>query len=103
MTLLLALFIVLFAASDVDAKKFKAISESFNVELQGGTGLLDQSAPVELDTDTSPFAIIPEEGMTEEMMDDLEAVRDRQELGSSKRKSNRILMKKAYRRNFKRS
>lgn len=86
LTLLLALFIVLFAASDVDAKKFKAISESFNVELQGGTGLLDQSAPVELDTDTSPFAIIPEEGMTEEMLEDLEAVRDRKELGEFQEK-----------------
>ncbi|MBW9234804.1 hypothetical protein JQK62_21700, partial [Leptospira santarosai] len=39
LTLLLALFIVLFAASEVDSQKFKEIAESFNNELQGGTGI----------------------------------------------------------------
>ncbi len=80
LTLLLALFIVLFAASEVDAQKFKAISESFNVELQGGTGILDQSAPVELDN-TSPFAELSEEGMSEELLEEVRAARDRKELG----------------------
>jgi len=47
LTLLLALFIVLFAASEVDSEKFKAISESFNSVLQGGNGVLDQEAFVE--------------------------------------------------------
>ncbi|MFC4711677.1 flagellar motor protein MotB [Planococcus dechangensis] len=79
LTLLLALFIVLFAASEVDAQKFKAISESFNIELQGGTGILDQSAPVELDN-SSPFAEIAEEGVTEELLEEVRAARDRKEL-----------------------
>ena len=40
LTLLLALFIVMFAMSKVDTEKFKQMSESFNVILQGGTGAL---------------------------------------------------------------
>ena len=47
LTLLLALFIVLFAASEIDAQKFKQISDSFNSELQGGKDILDYEAVVE--------------------------------------------------------
>lgn len=47
LTLLLALFIVLFAASEIDAQKFKQISDSFNSELQGGKNILDHEAAVE--------------------------------------------------------
>lgn len=46
LTLLLALFIVLFAASEVDTQKFKAISESFNNELQGGKGILENESAI---------------------------------------------------------
>ena len=60
LTLLLALFIVLFAASEVDSQKFKAISDSFNSELQGGTGVLDQQAAVKTVEDTSITAKIDE-------------------------------------------
>ncbi|MCP8967365.1 flagellar motor protein MotB [Ectobacillus ponti] len=38
LTLLLALFIVLFAMSSVDAAKFKQMAVAFNQELKGGTG-----------------------------------------------------------------
>lgn len=41
LTLLLALFIVLFASSSVDAKKFEQISNSFNSAFDGGTGIMD--------------------------------------------------------------
>ncbi len=61
LTLLLALFIVLFAASEVNMEKFQEISESFNQELQGGTGVLSQQAPVETPQDTSKLAIIEDE------------------------------------------
>ena len=47
LTLLLALFIVLFAASEINAQKFKEISDSFNSELQGGKNILDHEAAVE--------------------------------------------------------
>ncbi|WP_138496384.1 flagellar motor protein MotB [Paenibacillus pinistramenti] len=43
MTLLLALFIVLYGMSTVDAKKFEEMSEAFNAALTGGVGVLDQS------------------------------------------------------------
>lgn len=44
MTLLLALFIVLFGMSTVDAKKFQEMSEAFSSVLTGGSGVLEQNA-----------------------------------------------------------
>lgn len=41
MTLLLALFIVLFSFSNVDALKFQSMSKVFNQIFSGGTGILD--------------------------------------------------------------
>ncbi len=41
LTLLLALFIVLFASSSVDAIKFKQISDSFTTIFSGGTGVMN--------------------------------------------------------------
>ncbi|MBM7649516.1 chemotaxis protein MotB [Bacillus ectoiniformans] len=46
LTLLLALFIVLFASSSVDAKKFQMLSESFNQAFDGGTGVMEYPNPV---------------------------------------------------------
>lgn len=43
LTLLLALFLVLYAMSATDAKKFQEMSEAFNVVLNGGQGVLDYS------------------------------------------------------------
>jgi chemotaxis protein MotB len=40
LTLLLALFIVMFAMSKVDSDKFKKLSQQFNVIFSGGTGVL---------------------------------------------------------------
>ncbi|WP_200883360.1 flagellar motor protein MotB [Planococcus sp. CAU13] len=56
LTLLLALFIVLFAASEVNSQKFQEISDSFNKELQGGTGILDNQSAVETFEETSKLA-----------------------------------------------
>lgn len=50
LTLLLALFIVLFASSSIDAQKFQSISSAFNNELQGGSGVLEFPSPVENDS-----------------------------------------------------
>lgn len=41
MTLLLALFIVLFASSAVDAQKFQSMSKVFSEIFTGGTGIVD--------------------------------------------------------------
>ncbi|MEK5233330.1 flagellar motor protein MotB [Lysinibacillus sp. FSL K6-0232] len=46
LTLLLALFIVLFASSSVDQEKLERMSEVFNQVFDGGTGFLDQPAPI---------------------------------------------------------
>ncbi|WP_019639964.1 flagellar motor protein MotB [Paenibacillus fonticola] len=44
MTLLLALFIVLYGMSSTDAKKFEEMSQAFNSVLTGGVGVLDQNS-----------------------------------------------------------
>jgi len=43
LTLLLALFIVMFAMSKVDSEKFKQISQEFNTVFAGGSGVLEGS------------------------------------------------------------
>lgn len=43
LTLLLALFIVLFASSSIDTKKFDQLMLSFNTALSGGTGVFETS------------------------------------------------------------
>lgn len=45
LTLLLALFIVLFSMTAIDAQKFNAVSKIFGDIFHGGTGILDFSAP----------------------------------------------------------
>lgn len=42
MTLLVALFLVMYAMSATDAKKFEQMSEAFNSAFNGGTGILDE-------------------------------------------------------------
>jgi chemotaxis protein MotB len=46
LTLLLALFIVLFASSQVDQKKFEEIKQSFQAALNGGPSFFDNTSPV---------------------------------------------------------
>lgn len=46
LTLLLALFIVLFAMSEVDVKKFKQLAHIFETEFADGGGIFDESSSV---------------------------------------------------------
>ncbi len=46
LTLLLALFIVLFAASSVDAQKFQQIAKSMNGAMSGGSGIMEFPTPL---------------------------------------------------------
>lgn len=46
LTLLLAVFIVLFSMSSVDASKFNQLSKAFNDIFTGGTGPLDYPSPI---------------------------------------------------------
>ncbi|WP_226668469.1 flagellar motor protein MotB [Metabacillus litoralis] len=45
LTLVLALFIVLFAMSSVDAQKFQQLARAFNSTFTGGTGVLEYPSP----------------------------------------------------------
>lgn len=77
MTLLLALFIVLFASSSIDEKKLEQLSSVFNEIFDGGIGIMDNTAPT-----PTP---VPEEGIGEELEDSsytedqksLEGIQDR--------------------------
>ncbi len=47
LTLLLAVFIILFASSSVDQEKLERMSAVFNQVFDGGTGFLEQPAPIQ--------------------------------------------------------
>lgn len=54
LTLLLALFIVLFGMSSIDAQKFNAMSQTFNEALSSGTGIFEYPSPVPQNDAISP-------------------------------------------------
>ncbi|TWT03679.1 flagellar motor protein MotB [Planomicrobium sp. CPCC 101079] len=94
LTLLLALFIVLFAASEVDSKKFEQISQSFNSELQGGTGVLDNQAAVETFADTSPITKIGEEEPDKGSEEEVSRLQDQKDLGTLQEKIEAYIKEK---------
>lgn len=59
LTLLLALFIVLFASSSVDQEKLQRMSAVFNQVFDGGSSFLDQPAPISTPDATSDQATQP--------------------------------------------
>ena len=81
LTLLLALFIVLFAVSSVDAQKFSELSRAFNKALDGGTGVFENPSPlpegVMVETDPEKFDGKEEEGK-EETGTELEELKEMQ-------------------------
>lgn len=70
LTLLLALFIVLFATSEIDSKKFQEISQSFNQALTGGSGIMDNPSPLPVPEAVSS-EVLEKEETTEELIEDL--------------------------------
>ncbi|MBP2644638.1 MAG: Motility protein N-terminal domain containing protein [Firmicutes bacterium] len=62
LTLLLALFIVLFAVSQVDQKKFEQMSQSFNVAFNGSPSMLEymQQSPEATQSTNSPSKQMPQ-------------------------------------------
>ncbi|HEY0826543.1 MAG TPA: flagellar motor protein MotB [Bacilli bacterium] len=68
LTLLLALFIVLFASSSIDAKKYDQIMVSFNEVLSGGSGVLENNTPV----GESPPMPKPKDSPTDEEKKEIE-------------------------------
>ncbi len=68
LTLLLALFIVLFASSQVDQLKFQQMAQSFNSAFSGGTSILNnEAAIVEQPTVTPPNDQLSEENRKQAM------------------------------------
>ncbi|WP_028609520.1 flagellar motor protein MotB [Paenibacillus harenae] len=51
LTLLLALFIVLYSMNSVDVKKFEEMSQAFNLALSSGSGVLDSTSIVRIGED----------------------------------------------------
>ncbi|TWT27813.1 flagellar motor protein MotB [Planomicrobium sp. CPCC 101110] len=94
LTLLLALFIVLFAASEVDSKKFEQLSQSFNSELQGGTGVLENEAAVETFEDTSPMAKIGEKEPDKGSQEEVSRLQDQKDLGTLQEKIEAYIKEK---------
>ena len=74
LTLLLALFIVLFAASTVDVKKYEAITKSFEEVLNGGTGIME-SEPSTMQPQDGSFV-----GLTEDPDKKEEEVKEEENL-----------------------
>jgi chemotaxis protein MotB len=64
MTLLLALFIVLFAMSSVDAVKFQQLSKAFNDIFTSGSGVMEFASPIESNgrSDSENDTALPSEG-----------------------------------------
>ncbi len=56
LTLLLALFIVMFAMSQVDKKKATALSEQFNIIFMGGTGILETGGAAVVPKPNAPIS-----------------------------------------------
>lgn len=95
LTLLLALFIVLYGMSSVDAKKFSAIADAFNRELQGGTGFFEYPSPTPyLEENESDINIGDKEKeeeskeLTEEELKELKKQQDQKELEDIQKKVN---------------
>ena len=75
LTLLLALFIVLFASSTVDVKKYEAITKSFQEVLSGGNGIL-QSEPSVMKPEENSFVGLEDEKDSEKVEQAIEEEED---------------------------
>jgi len=100
LTLLLALFIVLFAASEVNSQKFQEISDSFNQELQGGTGILENQSAVETFEETSKLAepndVDPTEGEATTPPEEEEVVEDEQKIEMTAEEIEQLALAEDY-------
>ncbi|MCM3618795.1 flagellar motor protein MotB [Sutcliffiella horikoshii] len=84
LTLLLALFIVLYSMSSIDAKKFQALSEVFNEVFTKGTGMMEYPNPV--NQDNAVTFEEEEEDQNNEPDQEYDQVADMQELKSLQEK-----------------
>ncbi|QDP41054.1 flagellar motor protein MotB [Radiobacillus deserti] len=96
MTLLLALFLVLYSMSEIDAKKYETLSEVFQKEFTSGTGIMENPSPKEdpeatsLDEQEEKKEETPEE---EESPDEEAKKQDQKELEEIQAKINSYIQK----------
>ncbi|TYR80843.1 flagellar motor protein MotB [Priestia megaterium] len=93
LTLLLALFIVLFGMSSIDAQKFKALSRAFNEAFEGGAGIMEFQAPPTGEGATQDNSIVAiekkeEKDLTEEQKKKAVEQADQEELQEIQQKVN---------------
>lgn len=79
MTLLLALFIVLFASSSIDESKLEKLSAVFNEIFDGGHGIMDSSAPTPMPIPSDDDSDETENDLYVEDRKSLEGIQDRVE------------------------
>ncbi|MGP7818286.1 flagellar motor protein MotB [Niallia sp. 01092] len=102
LTLLLALFIVLYAMSSVDAKKFAALADVFNKQFQSGTGIFDYPSPastpieekVDLDNPNKQQKTKESSSITEEELKEMQKQQDQKELEKIQDKVNSYIKEK---------
>ncbi|MBM7703857.1 flagellar motor protein MotB [Metabacillus iocasae] len=112
LTLLLALFIVLFSVSTVDAKKFQQLSQVFNGIVVGGNGVFEFQSPLSVEPLTIPMLDEVDKEKIDETKEENEHVeeaedkekkedktevekkKDRAELDAVQRKINDYIVKK---------
>ncbi|RWR11204.1 flagellar motor protein MotB [Siminovitchia fortis] len=93
MTLLLALFIVLFAASSVDAQKFQQISKVFSGIFVGGDGPVEFEKPLEIEEQIDETEDDPKSDPMEQFADE---IADLKILEALKEKVDNYIQEKEY-------
>ncbi|MCA1060032.1 flagellar motor protein MotB [Rossellomorea aquimaris] len=98
LTLLLALFIVLYASSSVDAQKFKELSQVFSEIFTGGTGMMEYPSPVapqqssdQEEKQASSSANEEEKQISKEEIDKQAFLKDQEELKEIQKKINEYI------------
>jgi chemotaxis protein MotB len=94
LTLLLALFIVLFATSSVDANKFKQLSTVFNQIFNGGTGVMDYQSPVNNNNPSHTNKKELDQSLNQESGKGSLGKQEEQELAEIQHKVNQYIQKK---------
>jgi chemotaxis protein MotB len=94
LTLLLALFIVLFSMSSVDAQKFGAMSRAFNEIFAGGYGVLEFDSPMQPQDPAPTPQEEQEEGEKKEQPKQSDIDKDQQELQELQNKINTYIEEK---------
>jgi len=93
LTLLLALFIVLFATSKVDAKKFEQLVQSFNVALNGGVGVMQNPSAVKYDPTLEKTTVPPKKEGEQDNLEQQKNAEEQKKLEQALQKETQDLQK----------